>query len=234
MSATLASHAAQRAEQSASLQKGIALSAGFHLTLAVLLFGVLGISRGVPPIVIELPPGGHNPTPPPPEGPPPGGTRVVVIDPAKPGEIRPIDEDRQVLDDTTLVAIAEPGGDVRLIDGGETGNGSPFTDGKGSLVEDPLPTPQDFVYFDIEPEVIRRIVPTYPDLARQAGIEGDVIVRVLIGKRGEVKAVEVERSSDLFDEAAVEAVRRWTFRPAIASGNPVAVWIRIPIAFRMK
>ena len=76
--------------------------------------------------------------------------------------------------------------------------------------------------------------PPLRDWLQEHRVEGRVLVRVLIDKTGVVRKVEVESSSPLFDDAAVEAVRQWTFRPAVESGEPVAAWIRIPIVFRMK
>jgi protein TonB len=43
--------------------------------------------------------------------------------------------------------------------------------------------------------------------------------------------VIVERSASILDDAAVEAVRRWVFTPAIANGKPVKVWVGVPVRF---
>jgi protein TonB len=232
MSATLTALVAERAEQSASLRYGITLSAGIHLTLAVLLFGALGLTRGAPKIVLVDPRGPHNPTPPPPDPRPPNAPRVFVPNPDKPGEYKLVDEFDPPPVDTSLVT--EPTGVIGIDTGILGGNDSPIGDRSGEVVEDVLPPPNEFVFRDIEPEVVHRVVPAYPAIAQQAGLEGRVVVRVLVDKAGAVRKVEIERSSEMFDDAALQAVRQWTFRPAIASGNPVAVWVRIPIDFRMK
>jgi protein TonB len=57
-----------------------------------------------------------------------------------------------------------------------------------------------------------------------------------ITEQGSVEDVQVERSAghpDL-DESAMEAVRRWRFDPARRDGEPVAVWVRIPVEFKLQ
>lgn len=75
----------------------------------------------------------------------------------------------------------------------------------------------------------------YPVLARQAGIEGKVILRVLIGKSGEpLKAMVMNTESALLNQAAIDAVMKAAFTPGIQNGNPVKVWVTIPVNFKLK
>ncbi len=55
----------------------------------------------------------------------------------------------------------------------------------------------------------------YPDVARKARGEGKVIVEVVIGRTDDVEDVKVLKSNPLFDQAAVEAVRKWKYQPAL-------------------
>ena len=73
----------------------------------------------------------------------------------------------------------------------------------------------------------------YPREALQRREHGTVIVRVLVGADGLPKQVEVEKSSGSprLDNAALEAVRRWTFQPGTLGGVAQSVWARVPIAF---
>jgi protein TonB len=73
--------------------------------------------------------------------------------------------------------------------------------------------------------------PEYPELAREAGIEGKVIVRVLVGADGFVHTGEVLESVLGLDDAALVAARTAVFRPAQQQGRPVPAWIVIPIEF---
>jgi protein TonB len=76
----------------------------------------------------------------------------------------------------------------------------------------------------------------YPDLARRAGVEGTVYVKVLIGKDGKPKKTLIEHSdNELLNKAAQEAVMKYRgFTPGIQNGNPIQMWISIPIEFRLN
>jgi bla regulator protein blaR1 len=84
-----------------------------------------------------------------------------------------------------------------------------------------------------QPTPIATPSPDYPAAAQQAGIEGTVVVKALVGRDGRVHDAVVTRSIPALDGAAVRSVRRWVFRPARAQGVPVQVWVAIPVAFRL-
>jgi len=93
------------------------------------------------------------------------------------------------------------------------------------------PQSRDGVVVDRVPAVVRRVEPRYPDVAREAGVDGVVMVDAVVGCDGHVADMRVIKSIPMLDAAAEEAVRQWTFVPAVRERNPVAVWIRIPIRF---
>jgi len=67
------------------------------------------------------------------------------------------------------------------------------------------------------------------------GIQGRVTVEVTIDAQGKpIQARIVKSASDVFNEAAVEAVMKYTFKPAMMSTGPVTTKIMIPIDFRMS
>ncbi|WP_454829126.1 TonB family protein [Pseudoxanthomonas wuyuanensis] len=76
--------------------------------------------------------------------------------------------------------------------------------------------------------------PRYPADAAKRGISGSVLLRILVGADGKAKDVRVEKSkpAGVFDTASIEAVRRWTFSPALKDGKPVQGWVRVPIDFQ--
>ncbi len=76
--------------------------------------------------------------------------------------------------------------------------------------------------------------PEYPDEARAKGLEGQVVLKVVISESGEVTQVEVLRGESPFVEAARRAVARWTYRPAELDGQPIAVFRIIKIPFRLS
>jgi protein TonB len=96
---------------------------------------------------------------------------------------------------------------------------------------DSLPRIGDFVYVEELPEPIERPKPVHPEAARRAGVVGTVTVQALVLRDGSVGDVRVIQSIPMLDQAAVDCVRRWRFKPALAGGQPVAVWVGIPIRF---
>jgi TonB family protein len=70
------------------------------------------------------------------------------------------------------------------------------------------------------PELITRVDPVYPEIARQAGVEGAVILQVRTDVKGRVKDVMVLRSIPLLNKAAIDAVRQWIYEPLLVDGAP--------------
>lgn len=103
-----------------------------------------------------------------------------------------------------------------------------------NILEDELPPP-DFVPFEKEPQVIRRIEPSYPELARKAGLEGTVWVKLWVDKEGKVKDVVILKSaSEIFNQPAIDAAKQWLFTPAMMKTGPVSVWISLSFNFRLS
>jgi protein TonB len=108
--------------------------------------------------------------------------------------------------------------------------------GRDSLViasMDDLPSEGEFVYYEDEPVPVTAPTPAYPEFARDAGITGKVILHVLVGKDGRVKNVKVKQSVTGLDQAAKDAVQKWVFKPALSNNKPVAVWVEVPMDFRL-
>lgn len=96
---------------------------------------------------------------------------------------------------------------------------------------DQLPMEGEFVYYESAPRPITQAPPQYPIFAREAGIEGTVILHLLVGKDGRVKRVRVARGVTGLNEAAAEAAKQWVFSPALCNNKPVAVWFESPVHF---
>jgi TonB family protein len=73
--------------------------------------------------------------------------------------------------------------------------------------------------------------PEYPRLARKRGIEGKVVLQALVGLDGSAKEVKVTRGIGELDQAAIEAVKKWKFRPAYSRGQPIECWVLVPVWF---
>jgi protein TonB len=112
------------------------------------------------------------------------------------------------------------------------------TEGDGDLVvappeEDALPKFGEYVYVEELPEAVTKVPPVYPDLAREAGVDGTVLVQALVGKDGKVKDTKVVKSIPMLDANAVTAVKQWVFKPALSNNKPVAVWVAVPVKFSL-
>jgi protein TonB len=76
--------------------------------------------------------------------------------------------------------------------------------------------------------------PTFPSLAKTAVVSDTVVLSVVVEKDGNVRDVRVTRGHQLLQQAAVDAVRRWRFKPVMLNGEPVEVEAPIPIPFLMN
>ena len=98
-----------------------------------------------------------------------------------------------------------------------------------------LPKLGDSVWVEELPSVITMVKPVYPNGARSADLEGNVVVQALVGRDGRVKDVRIKESSNrAFNRSAMNAVRKWVFKPAMAGGKPIAVWVAAPINFKLS
>ena len=85
---------------------------------------------------------------------------------------------------------------------------------------------------DAPPRIATVVKPIYPPLALKARIGGIVVLRVQVSEKGLPIDIQVARKAPAgLDEAAVAAVRRWTFTPGMKDGVPVRTWLMVPIPF---
>jgi protein TonB len=96
------------------------------------------------------------------------------------------------------------------------------------------PNPDDFVAVEEEPRLLRIEPPQYPQLAREAGVEGTVVVRALVGKDGKVKKTILISGNPILADAAMACGRTAVFTPAMQQKKPVEVWVQLPIEFTLK
>jgi len=85
------------------------------------------------------------------------------------------------------------------------------------------------------PTVINRVEPVYTEIARKARIEGIVILEAIIEKDGTVRDVRTLKPLAMgLDAAAMDAVRRWKFKPGTLNGRPVPVIFNLTVNFRLQ
>ncbi|MBI2214475.1 MAG: TonB family protein [Acidobacteria bacterium] len=86
-----------------------------------------------------------------------------------------------------------------------------------------------------QPQVVNRVNPNYPRAARDAGIEGIVVIRAIVRKDGRVDEAEIMRDLPWgLGEAAKEAVKQWRFLPATYNGETIDVYYTVTVRFRLS
>ena len=85
------------------------------------------------------------------------------------------------------------------------------------------------------PTLLREVKPVYSEAGRSQGIEGEVVLEVVVRSDGSVGAVRVARGLGAgLDQRAIDAVRQWKFSPARRHGTPVDVMVEIAVEFRLR
>jgi protein TonB len=82
------------------------------------------------------------------------------------------------------------------------------------------------------PELVRRVEPSYPELAIKAGVSGLVILEAQVDARGHVKTVKVLHGHPLLDDAALHAVRQWRYEPLLLDGEPTEFIVTVAVPFK--
>ena len=81
---------------------------------------------------------------------------------------------------------------------------------------------------------IVKVQPAYPPLAKQARIQGVVILEAIIGKDGAVTEVKVISGHPLLQQAAIDAVSQWKYKPTLLNGEPVEVVTTVTVNFAFQ
>jgi protein TonB len=142
------------------------------------------------------------------------------------------DEKAQTQTIATVSEMAEALAPITMQDLG-AGSG----DGDSLVIDvdiDTSPSPDQFIAVDEEPVRISIDPPVYPSVARSAGIEGTVLVRVLVGKDGRVKDVIHIDGPEALRSAADDCARTAVFRPALVDHQPIEVWVMMPVTFKLR
>jgi len=84
-----------------------------------------------------------------------------------------------------------------------------------------------------EGDLVRKILPAYPPLARTARIEGQVVLQAVISKQGAIENLRVLSGHPMLVPAAIEAVRQWRYRPYVLNSEPVEVETQIIVNFSL-
>lgn len=94
---------------------------------------------------------------------------------------------------------------------------------------------QNFEKYDTPPEVQGLITIQYPNYARDNGIQGKVVLQIKVLASGAVADIKVSKSdSEHLNDAAIDAVTKVSFKPALRDGTPVDAIIMLPISFKLN
>jgi protein TonB len=191
------------------------------------------------------------PPPPPPPPPAPKATRVPKVEP-KPVQmdenafVAPVEVPEEIVPEEGLDLGVEggvaggveggvPGGVVGGVVGGVPGG---VVGGVvGGLPDAPPPPPQKAIRVGgqiKEPKKLKHVAPEYPDIAKQARVQGVVILECTISPQGKVTDVKILRGIPLLDQAAVTAVRQWVYTPTLLNGVPVPVIMTVTVNFKLS
>jgi len=177
--------------------------------------------------------------PPPPPPPPPPAPRqqnqpkpVSTPVPTENKFQAPVETPEQVKPDEGIDLGVEggvPGGVEGGVPGGVVGGVV------GGLPDAPPPPQAVRVGGQIkEPKKLKHVNPAYPDIAKQARVQGVVILECTISPQGKVTDVKVLRGIPLLDAAAIEAVKQWVYSPTLLNGVPVPVIMTVTVNFRLS
>ena len=183
---------------------------------------------------VEPPPPAPPPPPPPPPAPKAQITPKVqpkVIEDA-PKFTAPIEVPDEIKPEEGLDLGVE-GGVAGGVEGGVPGG---VVGGVvGGLPDAPPPVQAVRVGGQIkEPKKLKNVPPAYPDIAKQARVQGVVILECTISPQGKVTNVTVLRGIPLLNDAAMDAVKQWVYTPTLLNGVPVPVIMTVTVNFRLN
>jgi periplasmic protein TonB len=180
--------------------------------------------------------------PPPPPPPPPPPTKVDIKPAARLLQSGKLTQPRAIPKDVAVFKEAELPPDVPANNTNQSGvfggiPGQGMMAGNGPAVPPPpKPTAPARIKQggDVTAaSIVTQTKPSYPPLARQARIQGTVVLHAIIDKEGKVAQVEVISGHPLLVASALEAVKQWRYKPTQLNGEPVEVDTTIQVTFTM-
>ena len=82
--------------------------------------------------------------------------------------------------------------------------------------------------------LIKKVTPNYPQLAKQARIQGTVVLQAEISKEGTIQNLQLISGHPMLAPAAIEAVKQWRYKPYLLNGEPVAVETQVVVNFSLS
>lgn len=190
-----------------------------------------------PPLQVSFLMAAAPPPPPPPPPPPaapkaPEAPKPVPVPTPQVEIVQPI-EVPDIIPEPPAEAVSDGVEGVEGVEGGvEGGVAGGVVGGTPNSVSDEILRVGGEI---TKPERLGGASPAYTELARKARIQGVVIVEAIIDKEGKVTNVRVLKGLPMgLDQAAVDAVKSWRFKPATLNGRPVSVYYSLTVNFRLQ
>lgn len=172
--------------------------------------------------------------PPPPPPPPPVSvarrTQPRVPSPAASELLAPVDVSSVIESDTLDLG---PVGDVGGVEGGVLAGLVGGIVGGLPPVAPPAPPRVVRVSTFAAPKLLRKVAPSYPELALRARVSGVVVVEADVDSLGSVTAARVLSGPPLLQSAALAAVQQWRYQPLLLSGEPTAFVVTVSVSFTL-
>jgi periplasmic protein TonB len=179
------------------------------------------------------------PPPPPPPPPPPAVVKTIVKPVARLIQSGKLMQPRAIPKDVAVFKEAELPPDV-INNAGATGGVFGGIPGQGMVAAVAPPPPKPAAPTRVKQggnvtaaSILNQTRPVYPALARQARIQGNVVLHAIIDKDGKVAQLEVISGHPLLVQSALDAVKQWRYKPTLLNGDPVEVDTTITVTFTM-
>ena len=152
-------------------------------------------------------------------------TRQIQRPPPPPRPAVPIETESEDVPDDVTIESTDLDFDDAMVD-----LPPPPPPGSEDMEEEIL----EFFMVEEKPQLTKGATPVYPEIARKAGLQGKVFVRFQVAKDGRVKQVQVLKGEEIFRQAAIDAVMKFVFSPAMQNDKPVSVWMSQVIRFDLN
>ncbi len=126
--------------------------------------------------------------------------------------------------------------DVSLVSGSHSGppDSGPNVGEQMLPARPPIPVPSVRVSRSMQGYLLHRVEPSYPAIARIAGVQGAVVIKALISREGTIEHLQVINGSPLLSKTAIEAIAQWRYRPYFLNDQPVEVETEITVNFYLN
>jgi protein TonB len=124
---------------------------------------------------------------------------------------------------------------ITNLDDGKPGDSNPFgSQNRRPLVHQQITGPVRVSGMVVEGLLIHKMMPEYPAIARATGTQGTVVLQATISRAGTIENLRVISGPIMLQQAALNAVQLWRYRPYLLNGDPVEVETTVNVIFKMQ